>query len=468
MSRRRRRKNTAMDAFSNPAARLGFGTMDLTQATDYPLTRLSQNYELLTSLYRDNWIVQNIVATIPDDVVRKWYELKTSIAPEYLDRFKRMERKTNLRKRVTQGFYWGRLYGGAAGIILIKGQDDLSQPLDLDAVMPDSFLGLQVLDRWTGIYPGGELVKDPEDADFGLPEYYTIRDEARGQMVAQVHHSRVIRFTGRELPWLEQVTEQYWGESEIEAIYGEIVKRDNVAANIAGLTFRANLDYMESEGLDQLLGTGNAEMQRRFWNTMQAQSIMESNFGMRILQKGDVIHNRQYSFSGLPDVYDRVMMDVAGAARTPVTKLFGRSPAGMNATGEADMNNYYDYIDTIREGQFREIIERLLPVMALSAWGVIPDDLEITFPPMKTADAKELADIAQAKTGAVISAYQSDLIDAATAMQELQAISEEARIFGKIKDEDIDAGRGKTYSSTRAMQDPMSGLFPAAVEEGEV
>lgn len=467
MSRRRRRKNTAMDAFSNPAARLGFGTMDLTQATDYPLTRLSQNYELLTSLYRDNWIVQNIVATIPDDVVRKWFDIKSSIAPEYIDKFTRMERKTHLRKKITMGMYWGRLYGGAAGVILIKGQDDLSEPLDLDMIMPDSFLGLQILDRWTGIYPSGTLVTDPEDPDFGLPEYYSIRDEERGYMVANVHHSRIIRFLGRELPWLEQVTEQYWGESEIEAIYNEIVKRDNVSANIAGLTFRANLDYMESDGLDQLLGTGNVEMQRRFWNTMQAQSIMESNFGMRILNKGDVIHNRQYTFSGLPDVYDRVMMDVAGAARTPVTKLFGRSPAGMNATGEADMNNYYDYIDTIREGQFREIIERLLPIMALSAWGVIPDDLEITFPPMKTADAKELADIAQAKTGAIISAYQSDLIDAATAMQELQALNEETQLFGKIKDEDIDANKGKTYSSIRAMQDPMSGLFPA-VEEGEV
>lgn len=465
MARRRRKKTKAMDAFSNPAARLGFGTMDLMQATDYPLTRMSQNYELLTSLYRDNWIVQNIVATIPDDIIRKWYDLKTSIAPEYIDKYIRMERKTNLRKKIKQGLYWGRLYGGAAGIILIKGQEDLSEPLDLDTIMPDSFLGLQILDRWTGIYPEGGLVTDPTDQDFGLPMYYTIRDEERGYFVAKVHHSRVLRFIGRELPWLEQVTEQYWGESEIEAIYNEIAKRDNVSGNIAGLTFRANLDYMESDGLDQLLGTGNAEMQRRFWNTMQAQSIMESNFGMRVINKGDMIHNRQYTFSGLPDVYDRVMMDVAGAARTPVTKLFGRSPAGMNATGEADLNNYYDYIDTIRETTFRELIERLLPIMALSTWGVIPDDLDISFPPMKSADAKEIADIAQEKTGAIISAYQSDLIDAATAMQELQALNEETQMFGKIGDEDIAANKGKTYTSARAMQDPMSGLFP--MEEGE-
>lgn len=130
-----------MDAFSNPAAWLGFGTMDLTQATTYPMTRLTQNYELLTSLYRDNWIVQNIVSTIPNDMVRKWHEIKSGVAPEYIDLMTKLERRTQLRKKLLLGMYWGRLYGGAVGVILIKGQNDLSQPLDLDMVLPGSFLG---------------------------------------------------------------------------------------------------------------------------------------------------------------------------------------------------------------------------------------------------------------------------------------------------------------------------------------
>ena len=449
---------STMDAFSNPAARLGFGTMDLLQATSYPLTRMTQNYELLTSLYRDNWIVQNIVATIPNDIVRKWYEIKSGISPEWLDRMTKLERRTQIRKKILLGMYWGRLYGGAVGVILIKGQDDLSQPLDLDTVMPDSFLGLQILDRWSGVYPDGEIVTDPSDPDFGLPAYYTVRDEASGYMVARVHHSRVVRFIGRELPWLEQITELYWGESEIEAIYNEIVKHDNVAANIAALTFRANINYMETDGLDQLLGSANVDIQRRFWNVMAAQSMMESNFGTRVINKGDAIHNSQYTFTGLPEVYDRMMLDVAGAARTPVTKLFGRSPAGLNATGESDLQNYYDYIDGLRENEFRQVIERLLPVMALSAWGMIPDDLDIDFPPMWTPDAKEIAEITERKTNAVLAVYQNDLVDAATAQQELQALGEETGMFSKISDEAIEAARGQTYTNSRLMVDPLAGL----------
>ena len=456
-----------MDAFSNPVARIGFGTMDLLQATTYPMTRMTQNYELLTSLYRDNWIVQNIVATIPNDMIRKWYEIKSGVPPKYIDQMTKLERRTQLRKKLLLGMYWGRLYGGAVGVILIKGQNDLSQPLDLDMVLPGSFLGLQILDRWSGVYPEGELVTDPSDLDFGLPAYYTIRDDTTGYMVARVHHSRIIRFIGRELPWLEQVTEVYWGESELEAIYNEIVRRDNVAANIAALTFRANVNYMETDGLDQLLGTANTEMQRRFWNVLAAQSVMESNFGTRVINKGDAIHNTQYTFTGLPEVYDRVMMDVSGAARTPVTKLFGRSPAGLNATGEADMQNYYDYIDGLRENDLRPIIERLLPIMALSAWGVIPDDLDIKFPPMQTADAKEQSEITERNTASILSVYQNDLMDAATAMQELQAMGEETGIFSKISDEAIEAARGQTYTNSKLMADPLAGLEMAGNQPRE-
>ena len=119
-----------MDAFSNPIARLGYGTQDLLQATQYPLTRTTQNYQMLTSLYRENWIVQNIIETIPGDMVRKWYTIQSNVAPEYIDAMQRMERKVHLRKSLLEGMYWGRLYGGAAGIIMVRGQDDLSLPLD--------------------------------------------------------------------------------------------------------------------------------------------------------------------------------------------------------------------------------------------------------------------------------------------------------------------------------------------------
>lgn len=286
---------SVQDAFSNPLFRLGWGSQSPLEATEYPLTRMTDNYALLNSLYRDNWVVQNVVGLMVDDMLREWYKLKGSYTPEALDALSKVERDTRLRERINEGLRWGRLYGGAAGLIMIDGQDDLSKPLDTDMIYPGSFKGLYILDRWQGITPNMELVFEGGDP---VPESYSITD-ARGRTVVNVHHSRVVRFTGRDLPFLERVAEMYWGESEVEALYKDVVAHDNVSANMAALTFQANINTMEVKGLEQLFSIGSSQAQRRFWNVMQAQSVLRSNFGTQLVEQGNQIRNTQYTFTGL-------------------------------------------------------------------------------------------------------------------------------------------------------------------------
>ena len=446
---------SVQDAFSNPLFRLGYGSQSPLEATEYPLTRMTDNYALLNSLYRDNWVVQNVVGIIPDDMTKKWFAPAGAVGPEHLKELDRVQRVTALRERVNEGLRWGRLYGGAAGLIMIRGQEGmLGQPLELESIYPGTFQGLYLLDRWQGVVPGMELVFEGGEP---VPAYYSITD-ARGNTVAKVHHSRLVRFTGRDLPFLERVAELYWGESEVEALYNDVVKHDNVAANMAALTFRANVDTMEVQNLDQLFSVTSGEQQRRFWNVMQAQSVMKSNFGMQLVNRGDQIKNTQYTFTGLQEVYDSMCLDLSGASRIPVTKLFGRSPAGMNATGESDLRNYYDYVDTLREAKLRPILEKLLPVLAMSAWGAVPDGLDITFPPLWTPTAAEVAEIALKKAQAIRDTFQAGLFRADTAQRELKKLADETGMFDSISEEEIAANTGKTYQDVTALRDPLAGL----------
>lgn len=442
------------DAFSNPLFRLGYGSQSPLEATEYPLTRMTDNYALLNSLYRDNWVVQNVVGLMVDDMLREWYKLKGNIAPEMQDALDRVERQTRIRARLNEGMRWGRLYGGAAGLIMIKGQEDLSKPLDLDMVFPGSFQGLYILDRWQGVTPNMEVVFDGGDP---VPESYSITD-ARGYTVVNVHHSRLIRFTGRDLPYLERVAEMYWGESEVEALYKEVVAHDNVSANMAALTFQANINTMEIKGLEQLFSIGSGQAQKRFWQVMQAQSVLRSNFGTQLVEEGTKLTNQQYSFTGLRDVYESMALNLCGASHYPMTKLFGRSPAGMNATGESDLKNYYDYVDSQREAKLRPALQKLLPVLCMSAWGFVPDDLDFTFPPLWTPTATETAEIALKKAQAIRDTFQAGLFQADTAMKELKKLEEETGMFGSISDEEIAANAGKSYQDLTALRDPLMGL----------
>lgn len=445
------------DAFSNPLFHLGYGSQSPLEATEYPLTRMTYDYALLNSLYRSNWVVQNVVGIIPDDMLREGFTVSGAISPQYQQELDRCLRQTQLYDRINEGMRWGRLYGGAAGLILIRGQEDLSKPLELDTILPGTFAGLYIVDRWSGITPGMELVSDLADPDFGLPKYYDI-NMADGRTVVSVHHSRIIRFVGRELPYLEKMAEMYWGESEVEALYADVVKHDNVAANMAALTFRANVDSMEVENLDQLFSVAPTAIQQRFWNMMQAQNVLKSNFGMQLVNKGDSVKNTQYTFTGLQEIYDSMCLDLSGASRIPVTKLFGRAPAGLNATGESDLQNYYDYVDTLRESKLRPILEKLLPIIAMSVWGGVPEDMDIQFPPLWTPTAKEVAEIAKAKAETIIAAFQANLLDQATAQRELKKLAEETSMFDSISEETIKKNEGKTFQDVTALRDPLMGL----------
>lgn len=432
-------RKLTLDEFVNPLARSGAGMPNLLEATEYPLTRFTQNWQVLNSLYRSHWVVQKIINTIPQDMMKNGYDLQSDINPDQIQKISKIIRQTRLHSKILNGLYWGRLYGGAAGIIMIDGEADrMDEPLDLDRVMPGAFKGLLIMDRWSGIQPSADLITDITDPDFGMPEYYEVT-LPEGQGVIQLHNSRVCRFTGREMPYLEKLAENYWGTSEMEHVFSELKKRDNVSWNIALLTFMANIRVMKMDGMEQLMAYGGEKQQEALYNTLEGLNMMLNNNGIQILGKDDSYESHQYTFSGLGEVYDRFMMDVSGACGIPVTKLFGRSPAGMNSTGDADMDNYYDTIEQSQESQLRPVLDKLLPIVCMSALGAVPDDLDYIFNPVRRPSNDEKQSLGSQQTAAVVQAYTAGLVSEKTALRELQGSSKLTGMWTNITDEQIEA-----------------------------
>lgn len=437
-------RTVSMDAFQNVLARLGAGTPNLLEGTDYPMTRLTQNFQLMNSLYRSHWIVRKIIDTIPEDMVKNWINITTQLEPDQIKRFDKLQRTTRIQRDILQGLKWGRLYGGAAAVIIIDGHEDiLDQPLDYDMIMPGSFKGLIVGDRWSGITPGETLIEDVSSPDFGLPEFYEWNTD---NFTVRVHHSRILRFTGRELPYIEKCAEVGWGASEVEIIFDELKKRDNTSWNIAQLIFLANLRVLKMADLGELLAVGDEQSQKDLYNTVRAQNWLMSNMGIYILNKDDDFDTKQYTFSGLNDIYESFMLDVAGAAEIPVTKLFGRSPAGFNATGESDSKNYYETVEQKQTAQLEPVLDKLLPIMFISEFGAVPDDLDYDFNPIGTPSESELSDIVDKKSNAMINVFNAGLISQKIALKELKEMSETTGMFTNITDEDIDKADDDTDS----------------------
>lgn len=450
MSKRKRRRtldkapepqpirSRALDAFSNVLARLGAGTPNLLEGTEYSLQRMSRDFNTLNALYRESWIVRRIIDVIPADMLKNWITITSGLDPDVEKRLSLTLRRTQLIDKLKRGMQWGRLYGGALGVMLVKHQGyDLSQPLQLDWIMPGDFAGLLIFDRWNGVNPSSELIEDISDPDYGFPKYYTVTDPAGGGSV-KIHHSRVIRFTGNTLPFWEEIAEMQWGASVIESIFDELRKRDNVSWNIAQLTFMANIRVLKMQDLGQLLAATDNESQAELLRTLEAQNMLLNNMGMQVMDAADGLETHQYTFGGLADCYQQFIMDISGAAEIPVTRLFGRSPSGLNATGESDLQNYYDMIAEKQESYLRPILNKVLPPFIISTLGSLPDDFDFEFDPVAEPTDKERADLAKCGTDNVVAAYNAGLISQRTALKELKQQSERTGVWTNITDEDIE------------------------------
>ena len=447
-------RSRALDAFSNVLARLGAGTPNLLEGTEYSLQRMSRDFNTLNALYRESWIVRRIIDVIPADMLKNWITITSGLEPDVEKRLSLTLRRTQLIDKLKRGMQWGRLYGGALGVMLVKHQGyDLSQPLQLDWIMPGDFAGLLIFDRWNGVNPSSELIEDISDPDYGYPKYYTVTDPAGGGSV-KIHHSRVVRFTGNTLPFWEEIAEMQWGASVVESIFDELRKRDNVSWNIAQLTFMANIRVLKMQDLGQLLAATDNESQAELLRTLEAQNMLLNNMGMQVMDAADGLETHQYTFGGLSDCYQQFIMDISGAAEIPVTRLFGRSPSGLNATGESDLQNYYDMIAEKQESYLRPILNKVLPPFIISTLGSLPDDFDFEFDPVAEPTDKERADLAKCGTDNVVAAYNAGLISQRTALKELKQQSERTGVWTNITDEDIERA-----SDTVEPPGEMGGMF---------
>lgn len=433
------------DAFENVPARLGFGTPSLLESSNYPLTYLTRNYMLLTSLYRSSWIARRLIDLPITDALKNWIRITSQQTPQDKDSFMRAFRRTGTLAKISEAARWGRLYGGAAAVMVITGHEDrLEEPLDLDDIEIGAYKGLLTFDRWSGVSPSMETITDFDTADHGEPEFY-LCNTTEGQSF-RVHASRVLRFTGRgSLPAWQRLTEQGWSISEIELVFDELKKRDMTSFAIANLVTRANILFTKQKGQDGLLAMGTAQQQARLLNTITTANYLLSNQSMLTVGLEEDLAAIQYSFAGLGDIWDRFALDISAASEIPFSKLFGRTASGLSNTGEGDEILWENRIQNLQGEQLDPQMDKLFPVVAMSTWGTVPADFSWQWNPIRKVGSKDQAELAKNKSDVIMQAYNAGLISDRLALQELSLLAEETGMWGSITSEIIAAASDEVH-----------------------
>lgn len=437
------------DGFTNPLLRVGQWTRNTAQAGHYLPRIETLDRQQLEWAYQGSWLCGLAVDVIAEDMTREGVDIVSDDAaiPDLIGRD-----MDDLRvwDSLCEAIKWSRLYGGSIAVMLIDGQD-VSTPLT--GCPRGAFRGLAVFDRWQLEANPLSFVQDL-GPNFGKPEYYTVLSgQSEVSFRQKIHHSRVIRFEGRRLPFNLRQTYQGWGASVIEPIFDLVKAFDFATHGASQLLSKAYLRYYKVEGLRDILT--NSVAREGFLKQMDIMREFQGIEGLTIGDTSDDFQTLSYTFTGIPEIMLQIGQQISGAIGVPLVRLFGQSPVGFNSTGESDLRTYYDNVKHDQDTDLRAGLKRLLNVMHESATGRRPGaDFGFEFRSLWQMTNEQRAQTAQALSGSIIAALQADAISTATALKELRKISDVVGVFSTITDEDV-----------AAAEEVDKGLMPPSAED---
>jgi len=367
-------------------------------------------YHQLEAAYQDNWIAQKIVDCRAEDMTRKWRRIKVDGA----EQITALEDEMHMHSKVFEALKWSRLYGGA--VILMITDQNLTKPLNLNKLKRGSLKKLVVFDRWDA---NGQEYNwyDMQADNYELPSRYTIGRTA----TVTIHHSHVVRFPGTQLPRRLRTLNNGWGDSTLRKCLDDIGEMVAAKTGIADLLQEANVDVINREGLTEELASDEDDaIIQRYALFSQMKSIVN----MALLD-GDEQYSRQtLNLTGVAPILEQMLTYISGSADTPVTRMFGTSAKGMNATGDGDLNNYYDSISASQKSYLTAPLRQLDEVLVRSALGTFPDDFDYVWNPLETPNDVEMAQSQLLQQQKAVGYLDAGIVTKSQIMRELQANEE--------------------------------------------
>jgi len=384
-----------LDSWVNALTGLGGLRDKLSYHQILPGVRLTDG--ALEALYDTDDIAAKIVDKLPRDATRRGFTLEfegdsdDESAAAMRALYAQLEDLAVLPK-LREAWIWARLYG--AGAVYIGADDGLlpAEPLAEDKILEVRFLNvlrrpqLEVRKRYSDIH----------GPKFGQPELYAVRraDVRRdAALEVLIHESRLVFFPGALTARSEQSAGD-WDNSVLQRPHDCLRQSASSWQSAAHLLTDASQAVLKIDHLSEIIATGGeARLRARMEVMDMARSVCRA---ILVDAEREEFTRVATSFSGLPEMLDRFMMRDAAAAEMPVALLYGRSAAGLNATGESDTRGWYDVVEDAQNDVLRPRLERVVRVFMLAKSGPThgqePENWKLKFNSLWQPTGKERAE----------------------------------------------------------------------------
>ncbi|HCM64672.1 MAG TPA: hypothetical protein DIT05_19340 [Morganella sp. (in: Bacteria)] len=357
----------------------------------------------------------NMHSVFADEMTRNWIEVKSrNDGDPEIEAMEQALVKYDVKRLIHEAVRQDSQYG-VAHIYIDTGaitDDELSKALFLDPrkIPKNSLKGLRVVDP-TWIYPAMYNTQNPLSESFYKPQAWFV-------MGKTVEESRFIDIVSRPVPDILKPSYNFGGLSLTQLMEDYVVDWRDAKKNVIKILRTLRMRALKTDMDARLAVPGEFDKRIKMFIKYQ------DNFGLWAIDNGEEFIHTQTSLSELSNLLSNYQDQLCIPSRITNLKLLGNAPAGLNASGDSELDTWHETVSGYQDGNLRKPLENIFKIIQLSEFGEINEDIFFEFNPLDEVSEKERAEITKIRVDAVAVAADSMLVSSEEARDALKGIKD--------------------------------------------
>lgn len=352
---------------------------------------------------------RSVSETTANEMTRQWIEIKSVGEEDNSEAIKQIEEcyeRLNVRDVFRKAIETDGLFGRGQILVQIKDHDGkLANPLLLTekTIAKGSLKALVNIEpMWTTPAPYNAI--DPTLPDFYKPKAWYV-------MAQEIHASRLFTLISRPVPDMLKPAYNFGGVSMTQLMMPYVERWLRTVDSVSDLLHSFSLSGIKTDMSAILSGSDDGDT--NIMLRAELYNRLRDNRGLMLLSKDEEeFFQFNTPLSGLDALLAQSQEQMAAPSHTPLVKLLGITPSGLNASTEGEIAVYYDHIRAMQENLLRDPLDKLLKLVQLHLFGKVNDNITFDFVPLQQMSETELSTIRKSDTDRDVAYIQAGVVSA--------------------------------------------------------
>lgn len=352
---------------------------------------------------------RSVSETTANEMTRQWIEIKSAGEEDNSEAIRQIEEcyeRLNVRDVFRKAVETDGLFGRGQILVQIKGHDGkLANPL----LLTEKTIAKGSLKALVNIEPMWTTPAPYNAVDPTLPDFY--KPKAWYVMAQEIHASRLFTLISRPVPDMLKPAYNFGGVSMTQLMMPYVERWLRTVDSVSDLLHSFSLSGIKTD-MSAILG-GSDDGDTNIILRAELYNRLRDNRGLMLLSKDEEeFFQFNTPLSGLDALLAQSQEQMAAPSHTPLVKLLGITPSGLNASTEGEIAVYYDHIRAMQENLLRDPLDKLLKLVQLHLFGKVNDNITFDFVPLRQMSETELSTIRKSDTDRDVAYIQAGVVSA--------------------------------------------------------